>query len=58
MEILFAKFKEVILSVLPISLFVALLGFTLVPIEAEMMARFIIGAILVIAGLVIFLFGV
>lgn len=57
MEILFAKFKEVILSVLPISLFVALLGFTLVPIEAEMMARFIIGAILVIAGLVIFLFG-
>ena len=31
--------------------------FTLIPIETEMLARFIIGAILVIIGLGIFLFG-
>ncbi|WP_223378400.1 DUF1538 domain-containing protein [Schnuerera sp. xch1] len=58
MNLLFNKFKEVLLSVLPISLFVIILSFTLIPIEAEVLVRFIIGAILIIIGLGIFLFGV
>ncbi|MBZ2175573.1 DUF1538 domain-containing protein [Schnuerera sp. xch1] len=58
LNLLFNKFKEVLLSVLPISLFVIILSFTLIPIEAEVLVRFIIGAILIIIGLGIFLFGV
>ncbi|CCQ97182.1 exported hypothetical protein [[Clostridium] ultunense Esp] len=57
MNILFNKFKEVSFSVLPITLLVIVLSFTLVPLEMEMFIRFIIGAILVIIGLGIFLFG-
>lgn len=52
------KFKEVSLSVLPISLIVIILNFTLVPIDSDMLIRFIIGSLLVILGLGIFLFGV
>jgi len=52
------KFKEVSLSVLPISIIVIILNFTLVPIDSDMMIRFIIGSLLVILGLGIFLFGV
>lgn len=57
MNILLDKLKEVTLSVLPITLLVFILHFTVVPIESEMLARFIIGAVLVILGLGIFLFG-
>ena len=57
MSILLDKLKEVTLSVLPITLLVFILHFTVVPIESEMLARFIIGAVLVILGLGIFLFG-
>lgn len=57
MSLLIKKLKEVSLSVLPISLLVIILHFTVVPIETEMLIRFIIGAILVIIGLGIFLFG-
>nr|WP_300006235.1 DUF1538 domain-containing protein [Tissierella sp.] len=57
MNILLEKIKEVLLSVLPITILVVILNFTLVPIEGEMMARFLIGAVFVILGLGIFLFG-
>ena len=57
MGILARKFTEVSYSVLPITVLVIILHFTLIPIETEMLARFIIGAILVIIGLGIFLFG-
>lgn len=57
MNILFQKLKEVLLSVLPITLLVVILNFTMVPIGNEMMARFIIGALLIVIGLGIFLFG-
>ena len=57
MNILLEKFKEVSLSVLPIVLLVIVLNLTLVPIENEMLYRFIIGAIFVVIGLGIFLFG-
>lgn len=57
MNILLEKIKEVLLSVLPITLLVVILNFTLVPIDSDMLARFLIGAILVVIGLGIFLFG-
>lgn len=57
MNILLEKLKEVTLSVLPITLLVFILHFTAVPIESEMLARFIIGAVFVVLGLGLFLFG-
>lgn len=51
------KFKEVTLSVLPITLIVLILNFTIAPIEVDLVWRFIIGAIFIIVGLGIFLFG-
>lgn len=57
MNVLISKFKEVILSVLPITIIVLILNFTIAPIEANLIYRFIIGAILIIIGLSIFLFG-
>ncbi len=57
MNILTKKLKEVSLSVLPITVLVLILHFTMVPLETDMLFRFIIGAIAVILGLGIFLFG-
>lgn len=58
MNILFEKFKEVLVSVLPITLIVVMLSFTLVPIDTPIMLRFLLGAFLIVVGLTIFLFGV
>ena len=57
-NLLTEKIREVSLSVLPITLIVIILNFTLTPIETSMMIRFIIGAIFVVIGLSIFLVGV
>ena len=57
LNILLEKLKDVSLSVLPITLLVVVLNFTLVPIENEMLIRFLIGAVFVVIGLGIFLFG-
>lgn len=57
MNILKKTFKDISLSVLPITLLVVILNFTLVPIGTEALIRFVIGAIFVIIGLVIFLLG-
>lgn len=57
MNVLFNKFKEVILAVLPITLIVLILNFTVAPIETDLVWRFIVGAVLIIIGLAIFLFG-
>lgn len=57
MDLLREKFRDVLISVLPISLLVLILHFTLVPIETDLLVRFIIGSALVIIGLGIFLFG-
>lgn len=57
MNILLKKLKDVSLSVLPITVLVLLLHFTIVPIESTTLARFIIGALTVVVGLGIFLFG-
>ena len=52
------KFSDVIMSVLPISLIVIILNFTIVPIGSNLLWKFIIGSLFIIFGLTIFLFGV
>lgn len=52
------KLKEVLSSVLPITIIVLLLNFTLTPLETPLIIRFIMGALLVILGLTLFLNGV
>lgn len=58
MNALTSKMKEVLYSVLPITVIVLLLHFTLTPLEFPMVARFIVGAIIIVLGLAIFLLGV
>lgn len=52
------KFKEVVFSVLPITVIVLILNFTISPLENHLLIRFIIGSVLIIIGLSIFLAGV
>ncbi|MDY3010056.1 MAG: DUF1538 domain-containing protein [Clostridiales Family XIII bacterium] len=58
MNVLIEKLKEVLISVLPITVIVLVLNFTLTPMPGSMVIRFLIGAALLIAGLAIFLIGV
>ena len=58
MNVIYSKFKEVLMSVLPIVTIVIILNLTLVPMEAGVMSRFLLGSVLIIIGLTIFLFGV
>lgn len=55
---LIPKLKEVVYSVLPITVIVLILHFTLTPMETPFIIRFLIGAALIIIGLTIFLVGV
>lgn len=52
------KFKEVIATVLPISLLVVIMNFTLAPLDSDMFLRFLLGALFILVGLTIFLLGV
>ncbi|HAS73802.1 MAG TPA: DUF1538 domain-containing protein [Clostridiales bacterium UBA8960] len=52
------KFREVVLAVLPVTIMVLLLNFTLTPLGLPLLIRFMIGALLIILGLTVFLFGV
>lgn len=58
MPVIKEKAKEVFFSVLPVTLLVVLLHFTLSPVPMAMLGRFLIGELLVIVGLTIFLIGV
>lgn len=58
MNVIVSKFKEVLFSVLPITILVLLLHFTIAPIDTTLMIRFLIGSFLVVLGLTIFLIGV
>lgn len=51
------KLKETLISVLPIVLIVLILGVTVVPLEKELLLRFIPSSLLLIAGLTVFLLG-
>src|SRR5690554_4806926 len=53
-----SKFMEVLASVLPITVMVIILNFTLTPMDGPMLGRFLLGAILILIGLTIFLIGV
>ncbi|MDD2447825.1 MAG: DUF1538 domain-containing protein [Tissierellia bacterium] len=57
MNTLTQQFKEVLSSVLPVTIILLLLNFTIAPIGNELVVRFIIGAVFIIIGLTIFLFG-
>lgn len=58
MHLLRDKFKEIIMAVLPITVIVIILNFTLVPLGQTNFIRFLLGTVLVILGLSIFLLGV
>ena len=51
------KTKESVGAVLPIMLIVLLLGFTVAPLSSDILVEFIIGAVLVIIGMVFFSLG-
>ena len=55
---LLKKFKETLLSVVPIMAIVLLLGITVVPLGAGKIVQFIVGGVLLIVGLTFFLTGV
>lgn len=57
LNVLVEKFKEVLFSVLPITLIVICLHFTIAPLEPTLLYRFLIGAGLIVLGLTIFLLG-
>lgn len=52
------KLKEVLASVLPITIFVLLLHFTLTPLAPADLGRFLVGALMILVGLAVFLLGV
>lgn len=58
MSVLISKLKEVLTSVLPITIIVLILNFTLTPLETPVFIRFLIGALFLVIGLTIFLIGV
>jgi hypothetical protein len=58
LNVIVSKLKEVLFSVLPITVIVLILNFTLTPIDTPLLIKFLIGAFLIIIGLTIFLLGV
>lgn len=57
MNVLLEKFKEVSASVLPITLLVFVMTMAFIDVEGSLLARFFIGAFMIILGLGIFLLG-
>ncbi len=58
MDALIDKLKEVLASVLPITIIVLALHFIISPLDSSMLYAFLIGSALVIIGLTVFLFGI
>ena len=58
MDVLTQKFKEILFAVLPITIIVLILNFSITPLDTSLLIRFLLGALLIILGLSIFLFGV
>lgn len=58
LNVLLGKIKEVLYSVLPITVIVLLLHFTIIPMSSDQIWRFILGSLAIIIGMSIFLFGV
>ncbi|HSK67798.1 MAG TPA: DUF1538 domain-containing protein, partial [Candidatus Limnocylindria bacterium] len=58
MSLLREKFTEVLRTLAPVAALAALLAFTLVPVERDVLLRFLAGTAMLLAGLSIFLVGV
>ena len=58
MNVIFDKIKEVLTAVSPILIIVIILNFTLTPIPNILLFQFILGAIAIVLGLSILLFGI
>ena len=58
MQVVATKLKEVLISVLPVTLIVFLLHFTVAPLDIRVLWRFVIGVLCLMIGLTIFLIGV
>ncbi|MDK6232712.1 DUF1538 domain-containing protein [Aerococcus sp. UMB10185] len=58
MDVLIDKFKEVAFSVIPLVVIVLLISMFAVNVPSTMMMSFVIGAVLILVGLTIFLFGI
>jgi len=58
LNVLVNLFKDNIKTVVPIVAVVLVLNFTLVPLGTALIARFLVGSVLIIIGLSLFLFGV
>jgi len=58
LHVLQHKLKEVLYAVLPVTILVIILHFTLTPLDPPVLFRFLIGAVFIIIGLSIFLLGV
>ena len=58
MNVLIGKFKEVLSAVSPVVVLVIILNFTISPMPGTMLAQFIIGAVAIIFGLSVLLFGI
>lgn len=57
-KVLAEKFREVLMAVLPITIIVAVLNYTLTPLAPHIFLRFLAGAVFIVVGLSIFLLGV
>lgn len=58
MNILNEKIKEMLLAILPITVIVMILKFTILPLNTDIIVKFLLGALLIIFGLAFFLLGV
>ena len=58
MNLILEKLKEMASTVIPIAIIVFIVNFTLIPLGAPVLIRFLIGTVLVIVGLALFLIGV
>ena len=58
MQVLLNKFREVVMTILPVILLVLVFHFVVSPLDGELLARFLIGSALCILGLTLFLIGV
>lgn len=58
MRVLLEKVKEVLYSVLPVTVIVLILHFTITPLSTPLLLRFLLGAGFILVGLSILLFGV
>ncbi|HPY37819.1 MAG TPA: DUF1538 family protein, partial [Clostridia bacterium] len=54
---LLGKFKEVLISVLPVTLIIIILHYTIAPLAPGMLPKFIAGSALLVIGLSLFLLG-